>query len=84
MEPEAIYHPYSEQQESQEIAFSQAQGLWLRSTDTWWENSLSLVAVQSIGTIYEVQYDQDKRERKQISLSLKGAKAYLKSNLVNQ
>ena len=24
---------------------------------TWWENSSSLVAVQSVGTVYEVQYD---------------------------
>ena len=54
MEPKTIYHPYSEYQESEEIAFSQAQGFWLRSTDTWWENSSSLVAVQSIGTVYEV------------------------------
>ena len=71
-----MYHPYSEQQESQEIAFSQAQGFWQRSTDTWWENSSSLVAVQSIGTLYEVQYDQDKGERKRISLSLIGVKVY--------
>ena len=71
-----MYHPYSEQQESQEIAFSQAQGFWQLSTDTWWQNSSSLVAVQSIGTLYEVQYDQDKGERKRISLSLIGVKVY--------
>ena len=79
-----MYHPYSEQQESQEIAFSQAQGFWQLSTDTWWENSSSLVAVQFIGTIYGVQYDQVKGETKRISLSLKGVKVYLESNLVNQ
>ena len=84
MEPKTIYHPYSEYQESEEIAFSQAQGLWLRSTDTWWESSSSLVAVQSTGTVYEVRYDSDKGERKRISLSLKGVKVYLESNLVNQ
>ena len=76
MEPKTIYYLYNEQQESQEIVFSQAQGLQPRSSDTWWESLSFFEAAHYIDIAYEARCDQEKGERKQISLGLKGVKVY--------
>ena len=57
MEPKTIYYLYNEQQESQEIVFSQVQKLWLHNIDIWWKNSPVFEAIQFTDIIYGAQHD---------------------------